>query len=506
MNQLTRRRFVKRLAGAAAAGAVSLTAKRTAARAPGANDAIGVAVVGLNGRGQTHLRMIAATKGLRLAGLCDVDSAVLEANARKAREQGSNVVAESDVRKLLDRNDVDAVTIATPNHWHSLIGIWACQAGKDVYIEKPVSHHLWEGRQLVNAASKHERIVQTGTQARANPDVLDALAWLRAGNLGAIRYAHGMCYKPRMSIGKFGRGEIPPDLDYDRWTGPAPLKPLARKNLHYDWHWFHDYGNGDLGNQGIHEMDLARWFLGHAGLSTRVMSVGARLGYDDDGETPNTQLAWHTYDGPPIVFEVRGLPKSREHQANASLWGRSMDAPAGFRGGRTIGVIVFCEGGKLVIDDGGEALVAMDLQDKVIRRFEKRDPDRGIGWPKGDRFIFENWLSAMHSRRRQDLAADVLEGHTSSALCHMGMISCRLGRATPPGEILDRLESEPLAAEQFAAMKEHLERNGVDLAQDRLALGPSLAFDPHREQFVDDSAANGLLRRKDREPYIVPEV
>jgi len=493
------------MAAGTALGAAGLSGQRALARRLGANDSIGVAVVGLNGRGQTHLQMIAATQGLRLAGLCDVDPAILEANVGKVRDRGNRVFAEPDVRRLLDRNDVDAITIATPNHWHSLIGIWACQAGKDVYIEKPVSHHLWEGRQLVNAARQHQRIVQTGTQARANPDVLDALAWLRAGNLGAIRYAHGMCYKPRMSIGKFGHGEIPAGLDYDLWTGPAPLKPLARKNLHYDWHWVHDYGNGDLGNQGIHEMDLARWFLGNEGISKRVMSVGGRVGYEDDGETPNTQLVWHAYDGPPIVFEVRGLPKSRDYQATASLWGRNMDVPAGFRGGRTVGVIIFCEGGKLVIDDGGESLVAMDSQDKIIRRFEKRDSERGIGWPKGDRFIFENWLSAMHSRRWEDLAADILQGHTSSALCHTGMISCRLGLRASPGEILEQIQSDRLAAENFASMKEHLERNGIDLSRSKLAMGPSLAFDPQREQFIDSPPADALLRRKDREPYVVPE-
>ena len=302
---------------------LGLGGTRALARTPGANDAIGVAVIGLHGRGQTHLEMIAATKGLRLVGLATSIPRFWHANVRKAADRGDRVFAESDVRRLLDRKDIDAVTIATPNHWHSLVGIWACQAGKDVYIEKPVSHNVWEGRQLVRAARKYQRMVQTGTQARANPDVIEAVAWLRAGNLGTIRHAHGICYKPRLSIGKVGHGEIPPG-----WTttsGPARrrCKPLTRQNLHYDWHWIYDYGNGDLGNQGIHEMDLARWFLGHAGLAPRVMSIGGRLGYDDDGETPNTQLVCHAYDGPPLVFEVRGLPKSREYQANAALWGQT---------------------------------------------------------------------------------------------------------------------------------------------------------------------------------------
>jgi len=472
----------------------------------GANDTIRVAVVGVRGRGQSHIKSTAATKGLRLVALCDVDPAVLAENVRKAGARGEKVAAFSDVRKLLESKDVDAITIATPNHWHSLIGIWACQAGKDVYIEKPVSHHLWEGRMLVEAARKHGRVVQVGTQARANPDVLDALRWLRAGNLGAARFAHGMCYKPRLSIGKVGHGEIPAGLDYDLWTGPAPLKPLARKNLHYDWHWIHDCGNGDLGNQGIHEMDLARWFLGHTTLSPRVMSIGGRLGYDDDGQTPNTQLVMHAYAGPPLFFEVRGLPKDKACQADPAVWNKSMDTPVGFSGGRTIGVIVACEGGKLIIEDGGLNLLAMDPQNKIIRRFEQKDPQRGMGWTKGDAFIFENWEVVMRSRKVADQVAPILEGHVSSGLCHMGMISHRLGRATRAAEILEQIRADRLASEHFESMKEHLERNGVDLASPALAMGPSLAFDPARERFADNDAANRLLRRADRKPFVVPEV
>ena len=507
MSRLTRRGFLRgaMMTGAALA-APGVTRVPVFGGERGANDTIRVAVVGVRGRGQSHIKSTAATKGLRLVALCDVDPVVLAENVRKAGARGEKVAAFSDVRKLLESKDVDAITIATPNHWHSLIGIWACQAGKDVYIEKPVSHHLWEGRMLVEAARKHGRVVQVGTQARANPDVLDALRWLRAGNLGAARFAHGMCYKPRLSIGKVGHGEIPAGLDYDLWTGPALLKPLARKNLHYDWHWIHDYGNGDLGNQGIHEMDLARWFLGHTTLSPRVMSIGGRLGYDDDGQTPNTQLVMHAYAGPPLFFEVRGLPKDKACQADPAVWNKSMDAPVGFSGGRTIGVIVACEGGKLIIEDGGLNLLAMDPQNKIIRRFEQKDPQRGMGWTKGDSFIFENWEAVMRSRKVADQVAPILEGHLSSGLCHMGMISHRLGRATRAAEILEQIRADHLASEHFESMKEHLERNGVDLASPALALGPSLTFDPARERFTGNDAANRLLRRADRKPFVVPEV
>ena len=268
-----------------------------------------------------------------MAAVCDVDPAVLGHVVETVGKKGQAVRGFQDVRELLACKDIDAVTIATPNHWHSLAAIWACQAGKDVYVEKPVSHNIFEGRQLVRAARKYQRMVQVGTQARSNPDLIEAVAWVRAGNLGKIQYARGTCYKPRMSIGKGGDGPIPPGLDYDLWLGPAPKKPLTRKNLHYDWHWMYDYGNGDLGNQGVHEMDIARWFLGQAAVSPRVISIGGRLGYDDDGQTPNTQLVYHAYQGPPLVFEVRGLPKSKEFQAagqrGARTWTRWTASAAG---------------------------------------------------------------------------------------------------------------------------------------------------------------------------------
>ncbi len=470
----------------------------------GANDAVRVAVVGLRGRGQSHLASIAKTEGMRLAGLCEVDPAILGQNVEKARQQATSVLACADVRKLLDSSDVDAVTIATPNHWHSLIGIWAVQAGKDVYIEKPVSHSVWEGRQLVRAARKYGRVVQAGTQARANPDLIEAVRWVRDGNLGTIRHAVGTCFNPRLPIGKVGRGEIPSGLDYDLWTGPAPLEPLARQNLHYDWHWFYDYGNGDLGNQGIHEMDIARWFLGHAALSPRVMSIGGRLGYYDDGQTPNTQLVYHDYDGPPLIFEVRGLPKALQHQASQTEWGRNMDLPPGYEGPRAIGVTVVCEGGRLLVEGGGQAVLAFDPKGEVIRRFEKQD-QFGLGWTKGDHYIFQGWLQAMRSRNIGDLVADILEGHLSSALCHTGMISHRLGRTCPNDQIREQIQGNPLAADRFAELQEHLARNGVDLARSQLTCGVWLTMDPASEQFLDNDAANQLLRRQYRRPYVVPE-
>lgn len=503
MSALHRRRF---LAASAFGATLALGGARASGRVLGANDAIRVGVVGVRGRGQLHMAMTSSIPGFRLAALCDVDPAVLGRLAEKAGRDGPVVRTFKDVRELIACKDVDAVTIATPNHWHALAAIWACQAGKDVYLEKPVSHNIFEGRQLVSAARKYGRMVQAGTQARSNPDVIEAVAWVRAGNLGEIKHARGTCYKPRMSIGKVGKGQVPPGLDYDLWTGPAPLKPLARQNLHYDWHWIYDYGNGDLGNQGIHEMDIARWFLGYAALSPRVMSIGGRLGYDDDGETPNTQVVYHAYDGPPLVFEVRGLPRSKEFRAEGRPWGENMDTLDGFSRGRGVGVLVACEGGRLAVVEGGESIVAVDPAGKTIRRFDTAHPQFGRGWSKGDQFHFRGWLKAIRTRDPAMLTADILEGHLSSALCHTGMISHRLGRRLPASQIRKGVADNPLLCERLDSFCDHLARNGIDLETVHATLGPWLAVDTKTERFLDHRAADALWNREYRKPFVVPTI
>ena len=503
----TRRDFLRKVA---ATGAATWTVGTTRPRAwgayRGANEVIRVAVVGLRGRGQLHIEMVSKIPGLQLVAVCDPDQQYVDREKAAAAKRGQTIAAFRDVRKVLERDDIDAITLATPNHWHSLAGIWACQAGKDAYIEKPVSHNVWEGRQLVNAARKYGCMVQAGTQARANPDLIEAVDWLRAGHLGRIRYALGSCYKARLPIGKVGKGTIPPTLDYDLWTGPAPLTPLARTNLHYDWHWIHAYGNGDLGNQGIHEMDIARWCLGYRELAPRVLSVGGRLGYDDDGETPNSQLVYHDYGGPPLIFEVRGLPKAKAYHTTEDTWKRNMDLPDGFDLARGIGVSVICEGGRLIVIEGGESLFAVDTAGKLIRRFDRADPQLGKGWSKGDYHTFQNWLTAIRSRNTADLKAEILEGHLSSALCHTGMISYRLGEPATAREVAEELAKDPLYADRFASFRDHLERNGVDVSQPCITLGSSLTVDPLTEQFVGNDQANALLTRDYRSPFAVPEV
>lgn len=486
MNPLTRRTFLKR---SLFAGAALALPPRSWARTRGANGVVRVAVVGFNGRGRDHIEAFRQLQGARVTALCEVDRDILERECRKFRDRGEPIETFTDYRRLLEFKELDAVSIATPNHWHALMAVWACQAGKDVYVEKPVSHNVWEGRQIVEAARKFGRVVQTGTQCRSNPGIREAIAFLRSGHLGKIRLARGLCYKARKSIGKVtGEQPVPGSIDYDLWTGPAPLEPLRRARLHYDWHWVWPTGNGDLGNQGVHQMDLARWALGVNELSPRVFSIGGRLGYEDDGLTPNTQFVFHDYRPAPLIFEVRGLPKARRYQAG-DLWSRNMD----HHHGAGVGVVIDCEHGHVVIPSYDSAMV-YDNEWKEMKRY------------KGGADHYANFLQAVRSRKPADLNADILEGHLSSALCHTGNVSYRLGRPAVPEEIREALRSDQDAAETFDRMAAHLEANGVDLRQTPLTFGVSLRMDPRKERFIGNKPANALLTREYRKPFVVPKI
>ncbi len=491
---MNRRKFLTTtsMAAGAFAAACSTSAAPTARFSPksriiGANDDIRVAVIGFNSRGRDHIEGFKKLKGVRLVALCDVDSRVLEKGRAELAKEGIQVETFTDVRKLLERGDIDVISTATPNHWHALIAIWGCQAGKDVYVEKPVSHNVWEGRQIVKAARKYGRIVQTGTQSRSNPGLREAIDWLHAGNLGTVKVARGLCYKPRQSIGKVSTPTaLPSEIDYNLWCGPSPLQPLMREKLHYDWHWQFVTGNGDVGNQGIHQMDIARWVLRETTLSPVVLSVGGRFGYEDDGNTPNSQFVYHGYDRAPLIFEVRGLPKAREFQDGR--WGKNMPDYHGAQ----IGVVVDCEGGKMVIPSYDSAK-AFDRDGKEIKSW-KRSADH-----------YANFIAAVRSRRSAELNAEILEGHLSSALCHTGNISHRLGHLLAPEAIRERLQGRPAAAETFARLSEHLTANGVDLAKTPAAFGEVLQMDIQTEKFKSNARANQMLTREYRNGFEVPE-
>ena len=489
MSKLSRRDFIKSsLATAAGVGIVTSVPATVWSQVVGANDDIRVAVVGFRGQGAGHIKRFHNLQGVRVVALCDADKAILDREVKKFKDRNEKVDAYTDVRKLLEDKNIDAIVTATPNHWHSLVTVWACQAGKDVYVEKPVSHNIWEGRKMVEAARKYKRIVQAGTQSRSDEAVQEAFEYIHRGELGKIVVARGFCYKRRESIGKVdGPQPIPESVDYDLWTGPAPLGPLMRKSLHYDWHWVWATGNGDIGNQGIHEMDMCRWALGQKGLAPRVMSIGGRFGYDDDAETANTQIAILDYEPAPLIFEVRGLPKKKDSSA--------MDNYRGIR----VGVVIECEGGYFAGGGGGGWVY--DNDGNKIKQF------KGDGGAKHH----ANFIEAVRSRKVSDLNADIIEGHISSALCHMGNISHRIGQMSSPDEIKEAIKGEPQAVETFERFREHLFANWVDLSKTRAALGPWLKMDSGKERFVGDGEfgitrwANELLKRDYREPFVVPE-
>jgi predicted dehydrogenase len=406
MRTLDRRQFLHDTAALAASmAALQASSRDTAAdEAPdsgakaSANDTVRIAVIGVRGRGMEHIRGFAPLKDARVTTICDADRNVIgAANKALTARYGAAPKFEQDLRRVLDDKNIDAVSIATPNHWHALAAIWACQAGKDVYVEKPVSHNVSEGRRIVDAATKYGRIVQAGTQCRSHQGIQDAIAFLRSGKLGQVYMAKGLCYKPRGSIGFKPDGEAPAGLDYNLWVGPAEMKPYNPNRLHYNWHWFWNTGNGDLGNQGIHQMDLARWGLGKSEFPKTVQASGGRLGYKDQAETPNTQTVNFEFDDCLLQFEVRGLITNDEARVK-------------------IGDIFY----------GTEGLLAItsytNWQTYMGDKLEPGPSGKG----GGDHFA--NFLQAVKSRDARSLNGPIEEGHLSSAYCHLGNIAYRLGR------------------------------------------------------------------------------
>ena len=336
----------------------------------------------------------------------------------------------------------------------------------------------------------------------------EAVAWVRAGNLGKIIASRGLCYKRRDSIGKTtGTQPIPATINYDVWSGPAPVLPSRRNSkkngpVHYEWHWFWEYGNGDVGNQGIHQMDIARWFLGESGLPRHTFSIGGRVGYDDDGETPNTQVIVHDYKTAPLIFEVRGLPskpgKGNDIDTSKMNSADAADAVAATMDkyhGASIGIVVECEGGQVVVPSYFNA-TARDRDGKVIKEFKGHDRH------------MQNYIDVIRSRKTADLYGPVDEGHVSSALCHLGNISHQVGRSMTPGELTERTQGNNLTAEATGRMVEHLKVHGVDFAKTPLMLGASLTLADGKEKFTGEfsAAANALLTRQYRAPFTVPQL
>jgi len=436
---MDRREFLSQSGKALAGVAAGLTLLKGTRSAYSQNETIGAAVVGFHGRGQAHIDAFLRMSGVQVVALCDVDESLWERAAKRVEErQGKRPKLYADVRKLLEDKDVDVVSTATPNHWHALITIWACQAGKDVYVEKPACWCFYEGEKMIEAARKYNRIVQVGHQSRASSSMRNAVARVWAGEIGTVYMARGLCYKPRTSIGFKQDTDPPPYLHWDLWQGPAPRRPFNPNFVHYNWHWFWDYGNGDIGNQGVHQMDIARWFL-RKRLPVEVFSTGGRYGYKDQGETPNTQVATFRFEDDTIlVFEVRGLPTNDEM-------------------GVKIGNLVY--GSEGYMSQGDNFKPHIGYQGEVKSKEGLTLPP--VGGKDGED-IFENFINAVRSRRREDLVCDVEEGVLSAQLCHLANISYRLKRV--------------------------------------------LRFDPVKKVFPGDPEANALLTRKEwAKGFEVPE-
>jgi predicted dehydrogenase len=458
-HQMTKRReFIKKsMIGTAgiAIGGMGLSAKSYGS-VMGANERINVAIAGIRGRGGAHISGFCGLKknqNVVIKTLCDVDEQFFAKRIKSIQEStGDTPTTEWDMRKVLDDKDIDAVSLATPNHWHALGTIWACQAGKHVFVEKPSSHNVFEGRKMIEAARKYDVRVQVGFQSRSSKTIIEAVKFLHDGGIGDIYMARGLCLKPRDSFGIARDSEPPATLHYDEWLGPAPWRPYNEKRLHYNWHWFWDTGNGDTGNQGPHQFDIARWGLNKNEHPVSVSSSGGFFGIDPDDcaqETPNTQCSVFKYaDGKIIEFETRG----RYTNAEASL-------------GLTVGNIFYGSEGYLELGGG---------QWKAFRQREN-EPFAGTGVvPSGGRQAapdtvgdvpsdhFGNFIEAIREGNDRLLRCNVIEGHYSSSLPQLANISYRLERG--------------------------------------------LKFMGDYEKFANDPEADAMLTRKYRYPYVISDV
>jgi predicted dehydrogenase len=475
MSHLTRRTFLQ-------VGALAALAPATVTRARGANDRIRIAVAGLNGRGGEHVKQWTDHDGVELAYLIDPDTRTFAKRLKQAGDKAKPKTVQ-DARTALDDKSLDAISIAAPNHWHTLLTVWGCQAGKDVYVEKPVSHNVFEGRAAVAAARKYNRIVQHGTQSRSDPKWRATAELAKSGKYGKLLISRGLVYKwgvgqsTRTDIGYKPTKSAPAELDFNIWLGPAPQQPYHENLVHYRWHWFWDFGNGDIGNQGVHQMDIARWMIPGATFPKTALSLGGRIGFKDQGQTASTQLAVFDFGGPQVIFEVRGFKSSP------------------YPGAKDIDNILHFEEGTVA---GG--------------KFTPKGKDKGEPLPKADGKKdtvgehFANFVAAVRSRRAELLHADVLEGHYSCAMIHLANASLRTGDPEPFESGSKALTGNADAAEALARMEEHLAKEVKRKLSDwRLTVGRKLTVDAGTGGVLNDAAANKLLTREYRAPFVVPE-
>lgn len=406
MNSLTRRDFVK---SSVAAGAV---ATLPFSNVRGANSDIRVAVVGIRGRGGSLIREFHDLDGVRVVALCDVDGGVRAKRVKEFTDRNEKVDAYEDFRQMLEDKSIDVVAVATPDHWHAPVAAHAVVAGKDIYVEKPLCHTIAEGRYLANLARKHGKMVQHGTQARSSENIIEGIEYLRSGKLGKVRMAKAINCQLRGPIGRVADSEAPPNVNYDLWLGPAPKRPFNQNRFHYNWHWFWDYGTGDTGNDGIHQLDIARWGLG-VELPDAVSCSGGQLFYDDDHQTPDTQVATFEYDDVYLMYEMRlWTPYKLEGHDNGNMF--------------------YADGGTMSIGRKGWQVTF-------------KNGKLGPGGPRGSTPHAANFIKAVHSRKATDLNADVETGFHSATLCHLANISMRTGRRLKYDTKNERFINDPEA-------------------------------------------------------------
>lgn len=449
-----RREFIKKSAlGTAgiAIGGMGFSA-RSYGSIQGANDRINIAVIGIRGQGGTHINSWIALKdnrNVRLKTICDVDEQYYAEKSKIISEAtGEKPVTEWDMRKVFDDKDIHAVSFAIPNHWHALGTIWACQAGKHVYVEKPACHNIFEGRKMVEASRKYNVRVQTGCQNRSIANVMEAIKFIHEGGIGDIYMAKGLCYKPRDSFGIAKDSTPPASLHYDQWRGPAPMRPYNEKRVHYNWHWFWETGNGDTGNQGPHQFDIARWGLNKHEHPVSVFSMGGLYGINPaecEQETPNTQTSLFKYsDGKMLEFETRGRYTNDE----SSL-------------GIRIGNIFYGTEGYVEID--GDKWKAFRKREKEpfagSATSANKPADATYLAAPGGADHYANFLDAIRSGKNESLHCDISEGFLSSSLPILANISYRLGR--------------------------------------------ELRFDGSKEKFISDNEADRMLTREYRKPFVI---
>lgn len=451
-----RREFIKKsILGTAgiAMGGMGFSAKSYAS-VIGANDRVNVAVIGIHGMGQNHIQGYSKLKNVRVAALCDVDSNLFDPQIKKyfTDKKLKKPKVFTDLRKLYEDKDIDAVSIVTPNHWHTLAAIWAIQAGKHVSVEKPCCHNFYEGRKLVEAAEKYNVIVQDGAEQRSNRCAQSMAEFLHGGKLGEVYMAKGLCYKWRDTIGKTPDGPVPPGVDYDLWLGPAPKRPFSKNRFHYNWHWNWDYGNGDMGNQGVHEMDIARWGLGVT-LPTKISAAGGHLMFEDDQQTPNNLITVFEFpnsggagDKKKILqFEVRHWITNRE---GINSENPQADNTYMVSSDNTVGNLFF----------GSKGFMTKNVNEWQAFMGKERTPgEKGTGL--GDHY--EDFIHAIRANDQKLAKGDIRDGFYSCALIHLGNISYRLGR--------------------------------------------SLEFDPVKMKFINDPDADAMLTRQYRVPFVLPQ-